>query len=633
MLKHSRNQEAFISNRPSVWLLLIIACVAIAGGYMFFSSSIADSNTLDVPVYEVKKGPLTVSEQLAGTIQAKDKVVIVSELEGQSTILYLIPEGTKVKKGELLVELDSSSLQDNLVDQSIAVQNAEAGYINARENLAIVESQSQSDIDQAQLTFDFASLDLQKYKEGEYPKLLDERNSAIKLQEEELSQAKETLRWSDILYKEKYLSQTVYQKDELAANRSQIQLDLAKADLQLLEDYEYKRQIEQLKSDLKQSEMALERTKRQANASIVQASAELQAKLSEFERQKGKMTKLEDQIKKAKIYAPQEGLVVYATSVRQRRFGNDEPLEEGRTVREREELIHLPTTASYIAEVKIHESSLEKINVGLPVAITIDALPGKTYYGRVSVIAPLPDSQSFFSNPDLKVYNSQVLIDGDGEDLRSGMSCQCEIIVSQFEDTTYIPVQAVLSIGGQPTVFVMNGNVMEKRDVEIGPDNNRLIQIASGLKEGEKVVLTPPLAAAEVSNDEKNQKLIDIPEIQEITPAPTSAQRRANQEQQDGQGRRGGRPDGPADGGPPGAGIGGPDGSGGGQRPNFSPKQMEEMRKRFENMTPEQREEMRKRFQNRGGGQAGGSEPRQRGGGQRGDGGGQNRQLRERENN
>ncbi|MBZ0257200.1 efflux RND transporter periplasmic adaptor subunit, partial [bacterium] len=463
------------------------------------------------------------------------------------------------------------------------------------------------------------------------PKLLDERNSAIKLQEEELSQAKETLRWSEILYKEKYLSQTVYQKDELAANRSQIQLDLAKADLQLLEDYEYKRQIEQLNSDLKQAEMALERTKRQANASIVQASAELQAKLSEYERQKGKMAKLEDQIDKAKIYAPQEGLVVYATSVRQRRFGNDEPLEEGRTVREREELIHLPTTASYIVEVKIHESSLEKIKIGLPVAITIDALPGKTYYGRVSVIAPLPDSQSFYSNPDLKVYNSQVLIDGDGADLRSGMSCQCEIIISQFEDTTYIPVQAVLSIGGQPTVFVMNGNEMEQRAVEIGPDNNRLIQIESGLEEGEKVVMTPPLAAAEVSNDEKNQKLIDIPEIQEITPAPTREDRRNNQEQQDGQGRRGERPDGAAAGGPPGAGFGGPGGPEGGQRP--SAEQMEEMRKRFENMTPEQREEMRKRFQNRSGGQPGGGEPGQRGGGQRGDGGGQGRQPRERENN
>ncbi|MDP8245472.1 MAG: HlyD family efflux transporter periplasmic adaptor subunit [Candidatus Hinthialibacter antarcticus] len=632
MSKHGRNQEGFV-NRPSVWLMLIVSCVLAVGGYMVFSSQLADSESLNYPIYDVQQGPLTISESVAGTIQARDKVVIVNDLEGQSTILYLIPEGTKVKEGELLVELDSSSLQDSLVDQSISVQNAEASYINARESLAIIESQSQSDIDQAKLVFDFAVLDLQKYKEGEYPKLLDERESEIKLKEEELSQAKETLRWSEVLFNEKYLSQTVFQKDELAANRSKIQLDMAKGDLKLLEDYEYKRQFEQLSSDVKQAEMALERTKRQANASIVQASAELQAKLSEFDRQKGKLEKLEDQIVKAKIYAPQEGLVVYATSVRQRRFGNDEPLEEGRNVREREELIHLPTTASYISEVKIHESSLEKINVGLPVVITIDALPGKTYYGRVSVIAPLPDSQSFFSNPDLKVYNSQILIDGNGEDLRSGMGCQAEIIIAQFENTTYIPVQAVLKVGDQPTVFVMNGNEMEQRAVEIGPDNNRLIQIASGLKEGEKVVLTPPLAAGEVNNKERNQKLIDIPEMAEITPAPSrSAERRDPQA-----GQQGGRGDGAPAGGPPGPGanVGGP---GGGQRPNLNPEQVEEMRKRIENMSPEERAAMQKRIQQGQQGQRGDGERGQRGGGQggerqRGAGGGQERQPREGESN
>ena len=627
MYKHGRNQNGFISNRPSVWLMLIASSVLIVGSYLFFSSRMAGSDSINFPVYDVQQGPLTVSESVSGTIQARDKVVIVNELEGQSTILYLIPEGTKVKEGELLVELDSSSLQDSLVDQSIAVQNAEASYINARENLAIVESQSQSDIDQAKLAFDFAVLDLQKYEEGEFPKLHDERESEIKLKEEELSQAQETLRWSEVLYKEKYLSQTVFQKDELAANRSQIQLDMAKGDLKLLEDYEYKRQFEQLTSDVKQAEMALERTQRQANASIVQASAELQAKLSEFDRQKSKLEKLEDQIVKAKIFAPQEGLVVYATSVRQRRFGNDEPLEEGRSVREREELIHLPTTASYLSEVKIHESSLEKINVGLPVVITIDALPGKTYYGRVSVIAPLPDSQSFFSNPDLKVYNAQILIDGNGEDLRSGMSCNSEIIIAQFEDTTYIPVQAVLNVNGQPTVFVMSGNQMEQRAVEIGPDNNRLIQIASGLKKGEQVVLTPPLSAAEVNNDERNQKLIDIPEMENLKPAPTR-----NSDQ--GRPEAGGvQPEGAAAGGPggPGGNFGGP---GGGPRPNVTPEQMEEMRKRFENMTPEEREALQKRMrEGQGGGQRGSGERGQRGGGgQQGGGGGQERQPRERGN-
>ncbi len=605
MKVNDHSSKGFFLNRPWVWLGIIILCVVAGISYAKINNRLGDTPSLNQPLYDVQEGPLSISISVAGTIQARDKVIIKSELEGQNTILYLIPEGEKVKEGDLLVELDSSSLQDGLVDQSISVQNAEAAYINARENLAIVESQAQSDIDQAQLSFDFAKLDLNKYEDGEYPKLLDERMSGIKLKEEELSQAAETLRWSEILYKEKYLSQTAYQKDELAANRAQIDLDLAKADLELLQEYEYKRQIEQLSSDVKQAEMALERTNRQANASIVQASAELQAKLSEFERQKGKLEKLNDQISKAKIYAPQDGLVVYATSVNQSWRGNNEPLDEGQQVRERQELIHLPTTSSYIAEVKIHESSLEKIRLNLPVVITIEALPGKTYYGQVETIAPLPDAQSVFMNPDLKVYKTQIAISGDGEDLRSGMSCQSEIVIDQFEKTTYIPVQAVLRIADQPTVFVAKGSDLEQRVVELGPDNNRLVQIISGLTEGEKVLLTPPLSAAEVKDEGKIDQLKDIPEME--LPAktngrgPSAGERGEGQPGMQEQGNRGDRPRGPRNGDDTAAEGGGRRGDGG-NRQNMSEEEREAMRQRFQNMTPEERDALRRNRQNREGG-------------------------------
>ena len=113
----------------------------------------------------------------------------------------------------------------------------------------------------------------------------------ISQRQEELNLANDKVKWSQILYKEKYISQTELQGDELSSFRITGQLDIAKTDLALLEGYTYKREIAQLVSDVTQSEMALERTKRQANANIVQATAELQAKLSEFEQQK-KMRKI-----------------------------------------------------------------------------------------------------------------------------------------------------------------------------------------------------------------------------------------------------------------------------------------------------------------------------------------------------
>ncbi len=63
-----------------------------------------------------------------------------------------------------------------------------------------------------------------------------------------------------------------------------------------------------------------------------------------------------------------------------------------------------------------------------------DAIPGQVFMGRVSKIAPLPDAQSAWLNPDLKVYPTQIHLDGSHPELRTGMNCQAEIIVEQHTD-------------------------------------------------------------------------------------------------------------------------------------------------------------------------------------------------------
>ena len=58
-----------------------------------------------------------------------------------------------------------------------------------------------------------------------------------------------------------------------------------------------------------------------------------------------------------------------------------------------------------------------------------------------------------------------------------------------------MPIQAVMRIAGEPTVYARNGKSFETRKVQTGLDNNRMIHIISGLEEGETVLLTPPLKA------------------------------------------------------------------------------------------------------------------------------------------
>ena len=578
------------------WTLVMVLILVVAGGSLYAAKLVDfgqdQTQLIDEPYFEVETGPLTIGVTESGTIQAKEMVILKSEVEGRSTILSLVPEGTEVKKGDLLVELDASTMIDQRVEAKISVQNASAAYIQARENLAVVENQAKSDVELAELNLQFAKEDLQKYRDGEYPKLLKEAQSYITLASETLVKATEDLRWSQILFEKKYLSQTKLQEHELTAHKASTDLELAKADLELLENYTYRRQINQLESDLSQAEMAFEREQRRAKASIIDASAALWAKEAQLIQEKGKLKKLEEQIEKAKIYAPTDGLVVYASSARSNRRGNEEPLTEGKEVHEREELIYLPTTSSVKAEIKLHESNLDKVSVGLPVRITLDAVPGKEYLGKVTKISPLPDAQSVWLNPDLKVYATEVDVESDAQDLRTGMSCLVEILIDHYPEAQFVPIQSVVRVDGEPTVYVHEGQTFEPRVVDAGLDNNRMVHVIDGLSDGDKVWLTPPLKVGEKTEGDRGKTLTDEEtellknaNATEEEEGPTEDRRPSEGEERRGprEGRDGGDGDRPPRGGPG----------------NVDPERARAMRERFQNMSPEEREKLRQQWESR----------------------------------
>ena len=574
----------YFKNRPILLLFVAAGATLIVVGLAALAlSGASDTDATGFATFTVKRGPLRISVTESGTIKAREQVILKSEVEGRTSILTLIPEGTRVKEGDLLVELDASTLIDNQVDQEIRVQNAEAAFISAQENFAVVENQAQSDIDKAELDLDFAQLDKKKYLDpnGEYQNEREAALAQITLVEEELIRANEKLKWSKKLFEEKYISETELKADELAASKKKTDLVLARNNLNLLETFTHQRMVKQLESDLKQAQMALERTKRKARADVKQAEANLRAKESEYNRQKDKLEKLAEQIAKTKIFAPSDGLAIYATSAQQGRR-NVEPLAEGQEVRERQELIYLPKGTAVKAEISIHEASLKKVQTHLPAIITVDALPGRRFSGTVARIAPLPNAQSMWMNPDLKVYNTEVNLQGSDGSLRTGMSCKAEIIVEQYEDALYVPVQAVLRVAGEPTVFVAEGKKkFVPRTVSIGLDNNRMVHIISGLAAGEVVLLTPPLESAEIKSDSVETadsaettgpaKTVDQAETADQTDAAPATEPSAATENQ------------PTDPAPPQR-----------QHDNLSPEEREKRRARFRNMSPEQRQKLRK---------------------------------------
>ncbi len=483
---------------PLLPALLVVAAGAAAAWWGLSREEVA---VYDGPVRAVTRGPLTIGVSEAGTIEAREKVVLKCEVDERSTtITYIVEEGTLVEEGDLLVELDASVLTDELYDEEIDVLDTEAEFIAARENLEVVKNQAIADVSAAELALRFAREDIKKYVEGEYPKQLMEATNNVKLAEEQLQQAHDTLAWSERLSERGFLAGSELDRDRLAKQSAELDVELARAEVALLEEYTHGRQLAQLESDVQQAELALDRVTRKSKADIAQAESTLAASEKQLERQRAQLADIQQQVEKCVIRAPVAGMVVYATTGQGSWRGNDEPLQVGREVYEQEELIHIPVADSKSARVKVHESALDKVRNGQPVTVSVDALPSRVFEGVVARISPLPDAQTQWLNPDLKVFDTEIHLLGDLTGLRTGMTCRAEILVEHYEDTLFVPVHCVVRVGDAPTVYVVEEGRLVRRPVEVGLDNNRMVRVVSGLEEGELVALAPPLDEAETTD-------------------------------------------------------------------------------------------------------------------------------------
>ncbi len=496
--------RAFRWGAVAAAIVLALLCVAVlrrGGG----SSTPADVG----PTTTVQCGPLTINVTESGMIHPREQMILRNDLERDAKITFIVDEGKQVKKGERLVELDVTELEQFIVERRIRVQTAEAQLVYAEENLKVVENQGQSDIEKAELAWRFARQDLKKYVEGEYPRLLKAAESKITLAAQELSRANDVLGWSKTLYEEKYLSRSELQRDELTAKKAELDFSLAETDKELLATYTYTRQMEQLQSDVNQTEMALERAKRKHNATTAQAQAEFKSQKARYEFERRQLKEDEDEVARATKYAPIDGMVLYASSVEDWRDDED-PIKHGSVVNEQQEIIYLPTTSAFNADVKILEVNLRKVSVGLPARITADAIPGRVFTGHVAQIAPLPDSDDWFSNPNLKVYNTVIAVDSNDPALRNGMSCRVEILVQHYPDAVYVPIQTVTRVHRQTVVHVLEDGRLVPRPVEIGLDNSRFVRVLGGLEVGEVISLAPPLAASEAEPETRDAN--EVPE-------------------------------------------------------------------------------------------------------------------------
>jgi len=166
---------------------------------------------------------------------------------------------------------------------------------------------------------------------------------------------------------------------------------------------------------------------------------------------------------------------------------------EGQAVQAGMNLFQIADRGVLWVDLAIFEQDASAVRVGTPATMTVDALPGRTFRGRVTFIYPQLDEKTRTLTARLEVKNPR------GE-LRPGMYAAAEVSPAGRQAVS-VPLTAVLPTGTKDIVFVNRGDGrFLPRDVRVGQRGDSFVEIVQGLKPGEEVVASATFLLDSESN-------------------------------------------------------------------------------------------------------------------------------------
>lgn len=531
---------------PALALLLL----GIAGlGWVVLQ--LACSRSPNLPTYVVRSQPFQQTLTVRGYLAAAEQSDIVCRVRGLNrgsrfvtTIKWIIEDGTPVKRGQLLVELDDSALQEEIAVRRIWLNQAWAAQVQAEEEYKIAQWQAEDDMLRAKVAVDLATLDILRYLKGEYEQTHKDLLSQISLAETELQMWHERAGWSARMARKGYVEGIQAQSDAARLDSARMALEKLAEELRVLEKYKKKRTLAELEGRLALAKQELDRVRRQSRARLQQAHSLRLARQGTYQRRQQRLRELEEDARQCYIYAPHDGLVVYEVPP-ENRWGNgsQQPvIAQGEPVSYGQRLLTLPDLSKLVVRTHIHEALVSRIRgekwqstgfgdgilaallvgpdpwtrfggilafdsvrgqlrdreyrktyPGQKAVVRLDADPERTYQAHVQEVAVLGSYDSWTT--DVESYEAVLALDELPVGARPDLSADVTIFLNEGnEKTLVVPRQSLygpLDQGRHRKCLVVTARGIEERVVTVGLHDEEWAEITAGLLEGEEIVLTP----------------------------------------------------------------------------------------------------------------------------------------------
>jgi len=468
----------------AIVILLVIVSLVLALGYYAYDTvktALAQNQVASFKFRQVENGLFKHTVIESGVIESSQNIDIICNVRSRAggvQIIWVIDEGSQVIKGDKLVELDTTTLEDSLQQQKLIMNRANSTRISAD---AAVRR---------------ATIARQEYLEGTFKQNEQIIESNILIAKQNLSTALDKAAFSERLAAKGFVTQQQLQADRFAVKRANLDMALKENELQTLREITQQKMLVGFDAD------------------IETAKATKQTEEKNYIEEEKQQTEIQQQIENCMIYAPDDGQVVYANQ-QSSRGGAEFIVEAGATVRERQSIIKLPDPEQMQVKAKVNEGRIAFIRKGQRVDVVVGALEGQTLQGVVSKVNKYPEATSWF-NSEVKEFATYIKILDPPDAIRTGLTAEVEMLVNTMANQMMVPVQTLHEDQEQAFCLVKrpydpanplhnqemggkHGNVLaaygeysvEIVEIEYAASNNKFLAITSGLKAGDMVVMNP----------------------------------------------------------------------------------------------------------------------------------------------
>lgn len=243
---------------------------------------------------------------------------------------------------------------------------------------------------------------------------------------------------------------------------------------------------------IRKAEMELNRAERALEQRIKSYELRKLQNLTDIEKQKTTLARheryvqdLQDFLAQFRITAPADGMVIYKKD----RLGNK--VKTGSQLHPFDMVVAtLPDLTSMITKTYVNEVEVSKVEAGQQVSITVDAIPGKSYTGKIISVANIGET---LPNSDAKMFEVQVRIEGTDMMLRPGMTTWNKIVIKSIDNAVFIPLESVQA-GADSVPYVYKKN-KTRQIVVLGEANEKTVIVKEGLTPGTMIYLSQPAEA------------------------------------------------------------------------------------------------------------------------------------------